>query len=211
MLYAIVGLMARLPFSIRGVMRMTRAEGPKEGKTKRMSLVLWDMFTGSAPYRDVFRRTLHPFLLSRLAWDMTVGWLAKVRSVEKQGGDDINEKHLGKLYRSGEIIVRQGDPGECMYVLQAGQAEVIQEGDGREIRLGIMGEGDFFGEMAIVDREARSATVRAFGEVRVLTVDKALFMRRVHEDPSFAFRILQKMSHRIREKDAELTHLKTQR
>ena len=116
---------------------------------------------------------------------------------------------LGKVYRNGEAIVRQGESGDCMYVIQAGQVEVIQEREGKEIRLSVLDEGDVFGEMALFEREARSATVRALGDARVLTVDKKTFLRRVHEDPSFAFRILQKMSHRIRELDAELVRVKT--
>lgn len=116
---------------------------------------------------------------------------------------------LGKVYRDGEAIVRQGEEGDCMYVIQAGQAEVLQEREGKEVRLSVLGERDVFGEMALFEREARSATVRALGDVRVLTVDKKTFLRRVHEDPSFAFRILQKMSHRIRELDTELVRIKT--
>ncbi len=116
---------------------------------------------------------------------------------------------LGKVYRDGEVIVRQGEAGDCMYVIQTGQAEVLQEKEGQEVCLAVLGESDVFGEMALFEREARSATVRALGDVRVLTVDKRTFLRRVHEDPSLAFRILQKMSHRIRELDAELVRMKT--
>ena len=116
---------------------------------------------------------------------------------------------LGKVYRDGEAIVRQGEVGDCMYVIQAGEAEVFQKREGKEIRLSVLGEGDVFGEMALFEREVRSATIRALGDARVLTVDKKTFLRRVHEDPSFAFRILQKMSNRIRELDAELVRVKT--
>jgi len=116
---------------------------------------------------------------------------------------------LGKVYRDGEVIVRQGEAGDCMYVIQTGQVEAILEREGKEVRLAVLGEGNVFGEMALFEREARSATVRALGEVRVLTIDKRTFLRRVHEDPSLAFRILQKMSHRIRELDTELVRLKT--
>ena len=116
---------------------------------------------------------------------------------------------LGKVYRDGEVIVRQGEAGDCMYVIQAGQAEVLQEKENQEVRLAVLGEGDVFGEMALFEREARSATVRALGDLRVFTVDKRTFLRRIHQDPSLVFRILQKMSYRIRELDAELVRLKT--
>ncbi|MFC2169993.1 cyclic nucleotide-binding domain-containing protein [Acidobacteriota bacterium] len=118
---------------------------------------------------------------------------------------------LGSVYGNGEVIVRQGDAGDCMYEIQEGQVEVLQEKDGKEVRLAVLGEGDFFGEMSIFEHEVRSATVRALGEVRILTVDKKTFLRRIVEDPSIAFRITEKMSHRIRELDAELTHLKTRK
>jgi CRP-like cAMP-binding protein len=115
---------------------------------------------------------------------------------------------LGKVYHDGEVIIRQGEVGNCMYVIQAGQVEVLQEKAGAEIRLVVRGEGDFFGEMAIFEHEIRMATVRALGEARVLTVDKTTFLRRIHEDPSLAYHILQKMSTRIRELSAELVRLK---
>jgi CRP/FNR family cyclic AMP-dependent transcriptional regulator len=116
---------------------------------------------------------------------------------------------LGKTYRDGEVIVRQGEAGDCMFVIQAGEVEVFREdGKQREVRLAVLREKDFFGEMALFDREVRSATVRAHGEARVLTVDRKSFLRRVHEDPSLAFRVVEQMSHRIRELDAELTRLK---
>jgi CRP/FNR family cyclic AMP-dependent transcriptional regulator len=121
----------------------------------------------------------------------------------------MEKRSLGKTYRDGEVIVRQGETGECMYVIQKGKAEVLQEKEGREVRLAVLGEGDVFGEMALFEREARSATVRALGDVRALTVDKRLFLREVHEDPSLAFRILEKMSHRVRELDAEMFRLKS--
>ncbi|MHC4322490.1 MAG: cyclic nucleotide-binding domain-containing protein [Planctomycetota bacterium] len=106
---------------------------------------------------------------------------------------------LGKVYGDVEIIIKQGDVGDCMYVIQEGQVEVILEKEGREILVRTLGEKDFFGEMAIFEREVRSATVRALGEVRALTIDSKNFLRGIHEDPSLAFRIVQAMSQRIRD------------
>jgi CRP-like cAMP-binding protein len=115
---------------------------------------------------------------------------------------------LGKIYEDGEIIISQGAEGDCMYVVQAGQVEVYVEKGGREIRLALRGEGDFFGEMALFEREVRSASVRACGQARVLTIDKKNFLHRIHEDPSLAFRIVQVMSRRIRELSSEVAKLK---
>ena len=115
---------------------------------------------------------------------------------------------LGRVYQDGQVIVRQGEVGDCMYVIQEGQVEVVLEKDGEEVRLAVRGEGEFFGEMAIFEREVRMATVRALGQARVLTIDKKNFLRRIHEDPSLAYRIVQTMSRRIRELSAEVAQLK---
>lgn len=118
---------------------------------------------------------------------------------------------LGRLYRDGDVIVRKGDVGECMYVVLDGQVEVFQASEGREVRLALLGEGDVFGEMALFENEVRSASARALGDVRLLTVDKATFLRRVHEDPSLALQILRKISHRLRRANAELVTLKSEK
>ena len=116
---------------------------------------------------------------------------------------------LGKVYQDGEVIIRQGEVGNCMYVIQEGKVEVLIKEDGKEIQLAVRGEGDFIGEMAIFDRDVRSATIRAVGQVRILTIDKKNFLRRIHEDPSLAFRIVETMSHRIRELSKENAHFKS--
>jgi len=120
----------------------------------------------------------------------------------------MDQEGLGKVYEDGEIIVRQGDAGDVMFVIQEGQIEVLKETDGQETRLRIAKEGEFMGEMAIFERVNRSATLRAMGKVRVLTIDKKNFLRRVHEDPSLAFRIVKTMSSRIRELSDEIARLK---
>jgi CRP-like cAMP-binding protein len=115
---------------------------------------------------------------------------------------------LGREYADEEVVCRQGERGDCMYVIQAGRAEVLREEDGAEVVVGELTTGDVFGEMAIFEREPRSATVRVKGQARVLTLDKRAFLRRVHEDPSMAFHILQRMSFRIRTLNQELSRLK---
>jgi len=106
---------------------------------------------------------------------------------------------LGKVYADGEILIRQGEVGDAMFVIQSGEAEILIEQDGVETRLRVAGEGEILGEMAVFEREVRSATVRAMGEMRALTLDKRNFLRQIAEDPSIAFRIVESMSGRIRE------------
>ncbi len=198
-------LIQSAPFSRRGILRMVERE-QKSGRNQRMSGVLWDTFTGSAPYRDILVRTLHPMFLWRLVSDTVASLFVKKTTLAARE-EKVRLGELGKIYRPGEAIVRQGEVGDCMYVIQSGSVEVVRESDGKEVRLAELSDGDFFGEMALFEKDVRSATVRPLNEVRVLTIDKKIFLRKIHEDPSLAFRIMQKMSQRIREIDGELARL----
>ncbi len=116
----------------------------------------------------------------------------------------MTERMLGRQYRDGEVIVRQGELGDCMYLIQEGEVEVIQRSGDKEFCLAVLEAGDFFGEMALLEQEVRPATVRALGNVFVLSVEKRTFLHRMHEDASFAFRIIKKMAGRIRQLEAAL-------
>ncbi len=114
---------------------------------------------------------------------------------------------LGKTYRDGEFILREGESGDSMYVVQTGQVEVLKECDGKQVPIAIRGEGEFFGEMALFEREVRRASVRARGNVRLLTIDRKNLLRRLQSDPSLAFRIIETMSQRIRELSDGVSYL----
>lgn len=109
------------------------------------------------------------------------------------------DSELGRVYDPGQAIVTQGDDGDSMFVIQSGEVEVVKDLDGREVLLGTMGPGDFFGEMALFQNEPRSATVRAATEVRALTIDRRALLRRLDQDPHLAFRIVESMADRILE------------
>ena len=120
----------------------------------------------------------------------------------------MNSGALGKEYGDGEIIITQGESGDRMYVIQEGELEVFVVRDGKEVRLAVRGQGEFVGEMAIFEREVRSANVRALGRVRVLTIDRKNILRRIQEDPSLAFRLIETLSRRVRELSEEVASLK---
>jgi CRP-like cAMP-binding protein len=111
----------------------------------------------------------------------------------------MSDRGLGRTYPDGVALVRQGESGDCMYVIQAGRVNVLHERDGHEILLNELGSEEFFGEMALFTKSPRSATVRALGEVRVLVVDRRTLLRRIQEDPSLAFRIIERLSVRLAE------------
>ena len=121
----------------------------------------------------------------------------------------MSRSGLGKMYEDGTLVIRQGDPGYVMYVVQQGKLDVLIKKDETNMKIAELKEGDIFGEMALFTKEARSATVRANGNARVMTIDKRGFFKRVHEDPTLAFNMLQKMSERIRHLNDEVARNKT--
>jgi CRP/FNR family cyclic AMP-dependent transcriptional regulator len=111
---------------------------------------------------------------------------------------------LGREYEDGEIIVREGEIGDSMHVIQEGRVEVVKEDKGNKLRLAVLAPGDFFGEMAVFEKNVRSATVRALGHARVLTIDKRTLFRRIQEDPALAFRMIETLARRVRSANQEL-------
>src|SRR5947208_11344766 len=73
----------------------------------------------------------------------------------------------------GSVIVHQGDPGDTMFIVEAGRCEVyVEESPGHTITIALMGPDDFFGEMALISEDTRTASVRALEDCRLLTLDR---------------------------------------
>lgn len=115
---------------------------------------------------------------------------------------------LGRVLEPGEALFAQGEPGDCMYVIQEGRVEIVIDQDGQPIRVAERGVGECVGEMALFEREVRMATVRALERSRVLTVDRKTLLQRMHDDPSIGYRLIQTLSHRLRELTSEVVRLK---
>lgn len=116
---------------------------------------------------------------------------------------------LGKRYRDGECIVYEGDPAESLFVVVDGCVEVAYAEEHRTTRLMLLRKGELFGEAALFSRESRSASVRAVGEARVLTLDRKVLLRRIKEDPVLALELLRSMSRRIRALEELVKGLRT--
>ena len=108
---------------------------------------------------------------------------------------------LGKNYKDGDIIFEENSIGKEMYIILTGNAKVIKKKDGAETTLATLEEGDFFGEMSLFDNSPRSATVKALGDIKLLEINQKNFLKKISRDPSLAFRMLEKMSQRIRNSD----------
>ena len=195
-------------------------EQGKPGPLRRMSMVQWDMYTGSGSYKEIFMHTLHPSFLLRLGWDILASLVSK-KPFSKKPAPELAPRagepaapaggsapaKLGKRYQPGEVLIQQGELGDSMFVIQEGQVAIMQEREGEEVFVGVRSTGEILGEMAIFDKEVHNATVRALSEVVAITVDKDNFNRRIHEDPSMAYRLFQLMSRRTRELSQQVTML----
>ena len=85
------------------------------------------------------------------------------------------------VYANGELIVREGQPGDSMFILCSGRAAVVLQASGKEVAL--IEKGGYFGEMSLLTGDARSASVVARGDVVVLEIDAAVFRQLADETP----------------------------
>jgi CRP/FNR family transcriptional regulator len=119
----------------------------------------------------------------------------------------VSTAAFGRFYEDGELIARQGEVADVLYVVQDGTVEVVAEDGATEVVLWSAGRHEILGEMAISRGGVRSATMRSKGRSRVLTLDKRNFMRRMSEDPSLAFSMIEIMGQRVRALSREVVRL----
>ena len=108
-------------------------------------------------------------------------------------------------YEPGEDVVREGDSGSRLFIIQSGGVAVIKRVGEREVELATLGQGDIFGEMSLLEGLPRSATVRAVEPTSVLVVEPGGFLLKIRRDPTLAFEILQQLSGRVRRLNGQLT------
>lgn len=107
------------------------------------------------------------------------------------------EELFGALYPKGAVVVREGETGNALYVIQSGAVEVSRETRAGRVVIALLERGDFFGEMALVDDELRSATVTAIADSRLLPITRRSFKERVRIDPGVALRLLRTLCLRL--------------
>ena len=129
---------------------------------------------------------------------------------------DLNEDELGhiadkmvaKHFENGNYIFLEDSEGEqCFFVLEGSVKVTRLSKDGREVILAMLNEGDFFGEMSLLDGESRSANVIALEETKVLTLDRNDFIAVVNDYPQIAVQLLQELARRLRKSDRQIASL----
>ena len=109
----------------------------------------------------------------------------------------------------GDVILRQGDGGYSVFVIGSGSAEALLEArDGTEIPLAVMHGGEVFGEMSVIEKRPRSATIRASEPSVVLEIEGPRFRALLDEHPDIELRLLLKMGERLRNTNEKLEDLR---
>jgi CRP/FNR family cyclic AMP-dependent transcriptional regulator len=104
--------------------------------------------------------------------------------------------------RAGKTVFRQDDPGSSLYVIESGVVKVQRTSpEGKEVILAILGPGDFFGELALLDGEPRSADAVAKEDTALLVLERDDFLAFLDKEPAVATKLLAALSRRLRRTD----------
>jgi CRP-like cAMP-binding protein len=119
----------------------------------------------------------------------------------KASGDGLSR--LLVSFPAGSWIFREGEKGEEMYIIQAGSVEILRRYGPEEKRLAVLEEGDFFGEMGMLENRPRSASARVAADARLLPIDPSTFDQMLREYPEVAVRMLRALCQRLRKYEDE--------
>lgn len=145
--------------------------------------------------------------------ELTIKDLTVFRDLSKEQLNLVQKYMQPKSYKGGDIIFREGDPGDGMYFILSGYVSVFLELDNgdRARRLATFAAGVFFGDMAILENQARSATVRAETPTELLFLAKDDFEKLTNTEPLLATKMLlgiaRELSYRLRMTNAEVIAL----
>ncbi len=129
---------------------------------------------------------------------------------------DLDEDTLSKLsnigsqksYPKESLILTENDSGTALYIIIEGKVKISRRSsDGKEVILSILGDSDFFGEMSVIDGQARSANVSAMEDSVLLIIQRSEFLELLHSHPEVAIALLQELTQRLRVADIKIKAL----
>ncbi len=120
----------------------------------------------------------------------------------------IADKMISKKFENGNLIFLEESEGENLFFVVEGSVKITRlSKDGREVILAMLNSGDFFGEMSLLDGEARSANVIALEKTEVLILNRHDFLEVLHNYPQIAIQLLKEMTSRLRNSDRQIVSL----
>ena len=132
----------------------------------------------------------------------SVPLLARIPAPELQRLAELTRE---KQYPKGSVVLFEGDPGDSLFLVRSGRVKVVLVGeDGREVILGILGVGEHFGELSLIDQQPRSAHVIAMEDASLLVLRSEDFKRRVEAAPEISWAMLAELARRLRRADDKI-------
>jgi len=116
-------------------------------------------------------------------------------------------ERFGETYAAGHVLFHEGDPGKHMYVIQSGRVQLTRKVRGREQHLASLPPGEFFGEMAIVNKQPRSATATVIEEAHLLVLDARTFEAMIRGNAEIAIRMIKKLALRLAQANSQVEML----
>ncbi|MFA7667066.1 MAG: cyclic nucleotide-binding domain-containing protein [Burkholderiaceae bacterium] len=113
-----------------------------------------------------------------------------------------------RSFPRGRTIVAEGEPSQSLYILLAGRAKVQRsDADGKEVILAVLGSGDWFGEMSMIDDAPRSASVVTLEACEFMSIDKNSFRALLRQSPEICMAVMRQLVTRLREADRKIETL----
>lgn len=107
-------------------------------------------------------------------------------------------------FAGGQELFHQGDAGEKAYIIMSGEADVLVDNDGGQLKVATLAKNDLVGEIAILINVPRTATVRAASELTTLAISKDQFFRMITEFPDMAIEIMRELAQRLENTTGQL-------
>jgi CRP-like cAMP-binding protein len=104
---------------------------------------------------------------------------------------------FGREYRAGDVLFREGERGEDMYVIQSGLVRILKLVGAEERPLATFGRGEFLGEMAILNGKPRTATAVVIEDAKCLVIDAATLEQMIANNAEIALRLVKKLARRL--------------
>ena len=122
--------------------------------------------------------------------------------------EQISKLGIRKSFVKDSVVLFEHETGSALFVIESGKVKVSRvSDDGKEVILTILGESDFFGEMAILDGLTRSANVTAMEDSELFIIQRSEFLGLLHSHPEIAIALLQELTQRLRAADMKIKSL----
>jgi CRP-like cAMP-binding protein len=145
---------------------------------------------------------------------MDVGFLKYIPLFSELSDDDLREivkLAVRQVYKKDNMILIEEEIGSTMFIILDGRVKISRiSDDGREVILSILSEGDFFGEMSILDGQNRSANVVTLDDSKIMVIRREDFLQMLHDYPQIAINLLKELAQRLRRSDAQIKSLSLQ-